>query len=381
MSGAHSILPPSSAKIWSRCTGWVGMAQKVPDLREDDETALAGEASHQIGEKLIHRGIKNLTDPVEWVGAIADNGVVINEEMVEAAELYAEDALRIFKAAELVGGGISYGIESKVQIPTIHELCFGTTDKWLYAPIPDELIIWDYKFGFLIVEAFENEQALCYLSGLIKLLGLNPQTRVRVRIVQPRAAHSEGPIREWSFLVAQVQGQLSNLAAKAKIAMSSDAKLQTGSHCRYCHARYACPEALKAGMGYYEMAGYPVPVTLSPEALGLQNAIVTRAIEQLTGLKTGYDEQIKALQKTGTVIPGWGLEPAVGRETWSRSVEEVVQLGDLMQKDLRKPGVKTPNQARKLGIDDEVITAYSHRPNNGVKLVQDDGTLARRIFT
>lgn len=386
MSGVHSVLPPSSAKIWGKpggCTGWVGMSQMVPDLSDDNEDAKAGEASHEAGELLIRKATRADVGPVLNIGDTATNGVIVDREMLESAEMYAENVLTEL-SNRIVKGAISYAIEDRLTISRVHELCFGTPDMWLYDPNSNELFIWDYKFGHLIIEAFENWQAICYLAGLLPYLGIDGQldqkTTVRVRIVQPRASHPEGPIREWSFPASEVRGKINVLEANAKIAMSPAATLQTGSQCRRCHARHACPEALKAGMSFYEMAGAPVPVELSPESLGLQNAIVTRAIEQLKGLKTGYDEQIKALQKSGIVVPGWGLEPAVGHETWSRPVEEVIQLGDLMGQDLRKLGAITPNQARKLGIDNAVITAYSHKPNAGFKLVQDDGTKARRIF-
>ncbi len=384
MIAEHSILAPSSAKIWAApggCTGWPGMAQRVPDLSEEGEEARAGTASHEAGEQRIWKSLRADSQArVLDEGDTAANGVIIDMAMVQGAEMYAREVYGEFKPRQ-GKKGLSFGIEKKLPIATIHEMCFGTPDAWLYASQENKLFLWDYKFGFLTVEAFENWPAVTYLAGLFKKLGVVPEdVTVHVRIIQPRASHPDGPVREWKVNGAAIQGLVATVRENARVATGPHAQLTTGSHCRYCHARYACPEALKAGMGFYEMAGAPVPVELSPVALGVQNALVTRALEQLKGLKTGYDEQIKALQKQGTVVPGWELRATVGREAWNKPVAEVIQMGELMEKDLRKPGACTPNQARALGVDSSVISAYSHKPSTGFKLIQDDGSTARRIF-
>ena len=55
-------------------------------------------------------------------------------------------------------------------------------------------------------------------------------------------------------------------------------------------------------------------------------------------------------------------------------------MGQLMGADLSKPGVVTPKQALKLGIDEAVIKAYSLTPLGSVKLVPDTAADARRVF-
>lgn len=57
-------------------------------------------------------------------------------------------------------------------------------------------------------------------------------------------------------------------------------------------------------------------------------------------------------------------------------------MGDLMGVDLRKPvELDTPAQARKKGVDESVIAAYSETPMTAIKLVEVDGTEARQVFT
>ena len=60
----------------------------------------------------------------------------------------------------------------------------------------------------------------------------------------------------------------------------------------------------------------------------------------------------------------------------------IMMMGDLMGVDLRKPvELDTPAQARKKGVDESVIAAYSETPMTAIKLVEVDGTEARQVFT
>jgi hypothetical protein len=122
-------------------------------------------------------------------------------------------------------------------------------------------------------------------------------------------------------------------------------------------------------------------VELSPEALGVQFAIIQRARKQLEYLESGYEEQIKGLMRSGASVPGFRVEESVGRERWAKPIEEVVALGDMLGHDLRKRDAITPNQARKLGIDDAVIMAYSEKPRTGTKVVADNGNKAKQVFS
>jgi len=388
--GNHSIIPPSSAKIWGApggCTGWVVMSQMYPET-EPNEEAIEGEASHEIGEKLIrYNAVGKISGnkASDFTGKTAENGVIFTDEMFEAAEIYANDVADVMRSAGVFGGPC-LGIEQRIEAKKIHDLSFGTTDAFIFDRTTGHLYIWDYKFGYEIVEAFENWQAINYLAGIFELLGLDngiadQHITVHIRIVQPRAHHRDGVIREWVTTGSDLRAHFNTLEMNAAEALGPNAKCRSGSHCRHCTARANCEAALTAGMRLYEVVTKPVPLELSPLAAGVQLSMIKRARKQLEYLESGFEEQIKGKIRKGITFPNWSVEQGMGRERWAKPVAEVIALGSLYGKDLKKPDdVITPNQARKKGMDADVIKSYSEKPKTGMILVEDNGDKAKRLF-
>lgn len=384
----HSILPPSSAGIWGKpdgCTGWVLMSQTYPETEESVE-AREGTASHEIGADIITDAKTNRVQrhtAKDWVGITASNGVVFTEEMFDGALEYADDVIKVMRRTGTFGPNLR--VEQRVEIPRVHEINWGTPDCSIYHKLGNALYVWDYKFGFEAVEAFENWQAIDYVAGLLDELEINghldQETKVHIRIAQPRAHHRDGTIREWVILAIDLRAHINILHGNAHEALGPNAKFRTGSHCKHCPGRHACEPALKAGLGMYEAVAKPVPVELSPEALGVQLAIVIRARKQLEYLESGFEEQVKSLTRSGVLIPGWIVEQRIGREKWDKPISEVIALGDMLDFNLRKPeDAITPNQAKKLGVDEAVITAYSTKPRTGLIVVSDNGNKAKQVF-
>ncbi len=385
----HSIISPSSAGIWGKpggCTGYVSMSAAYPEL-EDSTASAEGTTSHEIGEELIAWAMRVVPATVSasaretFVGKKASNGVIVTDEMFDAAWEYADDVVR-----EARDRKSSPELEYRIKAPYIHAESFGTVDSWMYDPDKKELIVWDYKYGFGIVEAFENWQAINYVSGLLDELitdwRLKPATTIRIRIAQPRAFHRDGTIREWCTNTDEIQGYIEVLHNNAHIALSAEATTHTGDHCRYCEALHACPAALKAGVNLFEVTGHPLPVELTPQNMGVQLSIIRRAKKQLEYLESAFEEQVKSSIRSGKNVPGWSVQSSYGRLAWAKPIDEVIALGDMMGQDLRKPlDAITPTQAKKLGIDEALISAYSEKPNTGLKLTPDNKTKAREVFS
>ena len=386
----HSIIPMSKAGVWGKpegCTGYPLMAQAHPETEETPESA-EGTASHEIAAPLIQgaaRGGFGSPTRETFIGQAATNGVIFDDDMFDAAEMYANDVVTIMRLHNVYGGP-ALGIEDRIEAKRIHELSFGTCDSWLYDRKSGILYVWDYKYGHEYVDVFENWQLINYTAGILEKLEINglidQHTTVHFRIAQPRSFHRDGPIREWVVNASDLRGHFNILQNNAHKALSNDAEIHTGNHCKYCSARHACDPALKAGLSFYEMAGRPLPVELSPQAIGVQLTIIRRALKQLELLESGFETQVAGLIRSGVNVPGWATESGSGRERWAKPITEVISMGKMLGQDLQKPAQAiTPNQARKLGIDETVIKAYSETPRTGIKIVPDNGNKTKRIFS
>jgi hypothetical protein len=367
----HAKLQPSAAHRWggpTPCHGSVAMEAAVPEDEESEEVR-EGHAAHWVCQMRLVAGW--LVD----VGEVAPNGVVVDQEMIDGAHLYAEyirDTL----------GKAPQHVEQRTLGGAIHEDCWGTPDADHFEG--NVLDVFDYKYGHRFVEVFENEQLICYAADrLAELDGLADQlVRVRFHIIQPRSFHRDGPIRTWECKASDLRGLVNHLRQCAiEASRPGAATVATPSNCRDCLARTRCDAAQAAGLDAAAVAGTSVPFDLALPEAARYLALVQRAQGQLAAMATGLEEQlIKALLK-GQYVPGYRLDSTKPRERWIGDVEELFVLGDLLGHNLRAPpqpiGIAA---ARKLGIDDSVISQYVERPKGSVKLVPMDFTALKKVF-
>ena len=354
---AHSILPPSSANMWEKCHGWVTLNAFVPE-EEESEAARIGTQVHAIIEQLFRDA--DFIDPTA------------TDEMMESARMFVQNVREV-----ITGRDGDLRIEQSVQIPRIHKACFGTPDATFFDPVKRVLFIWDYKHGMSLVEVFDNEQLISYAAGLMDEYG--EDIPIVFRIVQPRAFHRNGPIREWLTDGVSLRGAINLLANAAGKNLNGDGQCQTGEHCRYCKAHHVCEAAINAGYSLYEASASPVPLDMSAAAMGVYYATLTRAIKHLESLKAGFEAQIMGRIGNGEAIPGWSVQMGTGNRKWSLDASALFDMGDAIGINLRKPVEPiSPAQAEKLGFDKATVAALTVKPETGLKLVQSNPSL---IFT
>lgn len=359
----HSLLAPSSASVWSKCVGSVGLGLFFPE-DEDSEAALEGTEAHALCDKYLFAE-----------GNVEDDGT----EMFQAAKLYGEDILSVYRKKPHT----MIHVERQLPITRIHAECFGTPDAFLYDDQKHTLFVWDFKYGYGGVEVFENDQLICYTSGIVDYLGISDlDLKVVFRIVQPRAFHSGGPIREWVTNATVLRNHLNRLANAAQKAMDGGDCL-SGSHCKYCSARHGCSAALQAGVALYEQASSPTPLDMTDEEIGVVYGFITRAEKQIEYLKTGFEAEIMARIKKGRVVPNWGVTRPLGKRRWSVSENELLDYGDLLGVDLRAPTKAiSPTEAEKLGdATYSALESMVTRPTGNARLAPIDNKKIKEVFT
>ena len=367
----HFPLSASAASRWVACAGSVNLCALYPS--GETPKSMEGTAAHWVASE-------TLTNTQPPLGAIAPNGIEVTEEMLDGADMYADNV----RAATSRGGALH--VEKTMGCHTIHSDCGGTPDAWHHDS--GNITVWDYKFGHGFVDVFENQQLIVYAAGILELLGVvngsgkdDSFFTFTFRIVQPRNYHRDGPIREWKVKAVDLRAHFNILRAAADAAwLRVDAKCTPGGQCGHCDGRHACEALQQAGFKGMDFASGSTPLELSNAALGTELTLINHYLARLEARKTGLEEMAAAQIKSGGVVPGFTLDSTVGRLGWTKPVDEVIALGQMMGVEVSKPGVITPTQAIKAGLPDTVVAQYSGRPAGGLKLVASKDAVARRVF-
>lgn len=372
----HSILPPSSAKEWGACTGWLPLNVVLPPEGDSEESRL-GTAVHELAAIILASGMDTWSAE-DWLGTPMSNGVPVDEEMFECAMTYVTDVLNMY---QLHPNG-DLRIEQTIECKSINEYCFGTPDATLWDSERNVLFVWDYKHGFDPVDVYQNTQLVTYVSGLLDLYRpLDTDVTVVMRIVQPRAFHREGGIREWTVNASALRGPINLLANAAGKNVSGQGECQTGEHCKYCKARHTCEAAIKAGVSLFEVVSQPIPMEMSNAAMGVQYSLLKRAEAHIKSLLAGFEAQLMSKLTHGEIVEGWELKDSFGKRKWNLPDEDIIFTGDAMEIDLRTPvNAISPAQAEKKGVPKDVVAMFAHSPKTGVALVKSDMTAVMRKF-
>lgn len=371
----HSIFAPSSGGQLIHCAGSVLLQAQFPE-DEDSVASMTGTASHWWGAE--HLADDGSRPPV---GAVAPNGVTVTQSMAEGATQWIEAVEDILAES---GTAAVMNVERTVQIPSVHELCYGTPDTDIWVPWSKTLHIIDFKGGRLLHEPKEHIQCVEYAEGrVVELIAADPTLQdqhitVVITIVQPHAYHPLGTVRSWTCKASDLRGIINRLKAQALLALTANPPTVTGPGCRHCRARHACTANQQRAYAAAEYVDTATARPLHGAELALELRILEDAMDALKSRLTGLEQQAFSEAKSGGV-PGYGLESSRGKLDWIKPAEDVVALGDAMGVDLRKAlAAITPTQAKKL-IDESVISAYAAHTPGSARLVRTDN-LAQQVF-
>jgi hypothetical protein len=298
-------------------------------------------------------------------------------EMVDGAYTYVE------AVKQIAGVQQKLTVEQPVVCAPVHPECWGTPDLYYWTAGNKELHVWDYKYGYGIVEPFENWQLICYAAGIMaSLTGVQDQAlTVVLRIVQPRPFHSDGAVREWRVSGSDLRGYINRLSSAAHATTADVPYTASGAHCRYCAGRHACPTLALSCYAAIDYIGQAQPEELTVEAMAMEYKVLERIEVLVKSRKSAHESRMIGMIKGGGSVPGYTIDYGTGHAKWNRPVAEVIALGQMMGLQLAgEPTAITPAKAVKMGLDPVLVKAYSERPSTGTKLVAVGNSLANRVF-
>lgn len=375
MTASPYRLRPSNAARTVMCAGSVALCEAYP--QEPTPESMAGDAAHWAASELLRGNVVAL-------GQCAPNGITLTDEMIEAAELYAN---------HIKGRGSVENVEIQIANSALHPTDNGgTPDHYSFVLIPQGLHIFidDFKFGHGHVEVFANWQMMDYAALILESIRTNwyddRVITITFTIVQPRDFHRDGPIRIWTVNASELRGYFNMLRGAFEAASMPGAKCKAADPeiCDDCSGRVACEAALVAASNSVPHAYNSTPLVMSPAAMSLEARILRKASKRLAARLSGLDAQIEATIKRGHPVPGNKLDNGNGRIVWLKSVEEISTLGKSFSVPLDKHDVITPTQAiaafKKAGLPPEIVEAYSYRQPGATKLVEYDSQELANVF-
>jgi hypothetical protein len=369
---AHAPLPPSSADRRVACPGSREVESRYPD--EDSIDTQQGEAVHWVGAENL-RGIR------PQVGDVAPNGVVLNVEMIEAADQYSDHIIQRdgvwLKTAH---------IEQLAKISPIHPDNYGTPDYACYNATEDRLLIDDLKYGHGFVSEIRNYQLINYVALKAAELGRydDDSLRVTMTIHQPRNYHRRGPTRSWATTLGALRQPIAEMSHAYRLAMEPDAPVMARDPdaCKDCKGRYECEAAIMAEGPAIDLAYSSAPLVMSPAALSKELRRLKDAEKVIKLRREGIEQSIVSTIQRGGIVPYFGIAHKAGRTVWKdEAVGDMLDIAAAYGVKIAAPKLSmTPLQAIKAGIPEDVVKAYSHAPGGAAELVEDDGTAAAQIF-
>lgn len=349
-----AFLPPHAAAEWSACHQWATMRQQFPDMR-DRSGRDEGIRAHERLFALMHGEAAPHDD--------------LGDDLLEAVDM---------AHAWAVQQPVKWEVEPRLETGVIHPENWGYPDLLGWEGMTLHVV--EFKSGHGYVEHVGNLPLVNYALHELKRRDVHDlQVDVCLTVIQPRCYRAE-PIRSWRVPATDLRGYANQLREAAERSTRADRQATTGPQCLHCPGRHACDTLASAAGNVIRLVSKPSTTEVTPAALGLELSVVNEAQTLLDALKTGLEQQVTHHLKSGNQVPGWEFTADAGRERWSANAGTVSEMAAAFGVDISKPGVLTPNQARKKGLPDEVIRMMSARESGAPKLRKSDPLRAAEKF-
>lgn len=385
----HGRYSPSQADRFFECPASVKMLAKVPP-RPSSVYAVRGTWAHEVIEHAIRSNIQDATE------AVSSHDVHFATDF-DRGDIAAIDTALDYIYEKRDELDLTYGdavlcAETKIEFNFADGEADGHCDVFIYSRIGKLCYVIDYKHGAGVTKSVKgNRQVKQYGAGLAfgknsPLAGLPDVmewTFVMV-IIQPRAFHIEGPIREDTLSAYDLRDYMIKLQDKIAECESDAAPLIAGEEqCYFCDARFNCPaydkKALTVASETFSSVrdvsapGLPDPRQFDAARLSYISTLLPMLKDWIKTFESYRDEQVLA----GVQVAGWKVvETQARREWWGDPMTQVKSLASLI-------GCKPEDlyEMKRKGIietEDMVVDAFTSRVGRGKKKQAAED--ARQLF-
>jgi hypothetical protein len=328
------------------------------------DPAREGTCAAWVAEMVLSGQVAKTAD---LIGATHLNGWVVTRDMAAHVQPYV-DLMRSY-------GGVVH-VERKVVLNSLIE---GTPDAFAVMDAEGVLRVKDLKYGFLIVEPFENEQVSIYTGAILRMLTARGVVirKVVLSIYQPRAWHPAGIDREWSVDPEVLMTYVHKIEAAGVRTQQPNPPATPGEHCHYCPAMATCPAAAHET---YRIHDYLV-VAQQRHMTATEMAEELKFLETVEAMVTGRLKAVTAEAEArighGEHIPGWHMETRSGQRRF-RVPPEIVKFFTGIDPTVEK--CVTPAELERMGALPSVVQKLSETPRLEPKLKRVSANYYTNLF-
>jgi uncharacterized protein DUF2800 len=357
------MLQPSNADLWVRCplagnvlSSGQYHATHNPHAVEGDARR-EGTCAHWTAEAVLTNHAETCA---ELIGQVHPNGWVVDEEMARHVQAYV-DYVRGFGS-----------VTTAERIINLWGIVRGRLDT--HSSAGSTIRIFDFKYGYRLVEAEENYPMLCYGLGVVEYMPYDVD--IELHVYQPRPHHPDGPARVWRIHRTDIIGLAMWLYDRAQ-ACFNEPKGQPGPHCVDCPANRSC-HAL-AATNYYQTSVIQDDRMTSHTAAELARKLqFLRLAKILTdGALHAIEAEAEARMARGEYIPGHVMSANKGNRKFTVSPLQVQLATGINPYKLVE---MTPAELEAKGVSRDILDTITTRPIISRKISADPEKVARRMF-
>ena len=327
MAKHSSIVGGSTASRVINCPASVALCAKMPQ-RPSSKYADEGTLLHNAIAEILDKSI-----PARNLLGFKYKDHILTEELLEDK---IKPALACLDQVDPTGF-MEFAVESEVDFGDYLPGVFGSAD--LIGRIDDRAIVLDWKFGSgVIVNAEENYQGMFYAAAAMRTektkWAFDGAKEIEIIIVQPPE------MRRWVTTPQRIAEFEMQLALAVKEASRKEARMESGSHCRWCAAKPTCPLMTGAVARSTQIA----LKNLNPEHI----ATYLQQADMLEDWIKDLRDLAHQMLESDVAVPGYKLVAKRAIRQWANEHEAAIALSTKGISPHKPLEVISPAQAEKL---------------------------------
>jgi hypothetical protein len=345
----HSKYSPSSSDRWLACPGSLTIGSESDSA---NQYTAEGSVAHEIAYQCLEFGLL----PDSFLGkTIVQDGfeIEVTEEMVVSIQIYLDAVERMADGEEIV-------LEQRIEHSVWAE--FGGTLDCL---VPTRNLVIDFKYGAgVAVEVDGNTQLQCYALLYLDKYNNGYIEDVTVVIVQPRANHPDGPVRQWIATSHRLYILKEQLGETIGVINET---FHAGDWCRWCPHKAQCPELYELTLKTAQQEFKPAGMTAEKAAEILETS------EAVTKYLEAVKQWVHGQLDKGLPVPGYKLVNTYTNRQYcfdEPTIEKRCKAKGFGKKQIYTTELLSPAQLEKV-VGKELISSLTERKLRGTTVVPE----------